>query len=67
MSVDLVDELGQEGALDAQQATVEHGTAEQTAKDVLATLVAGKEPSEIIKSTAREWSAMVRREQLAPE
>ena len=43
LSVDLVDELGQEGALDAQQATVEHGTAEQTAKDVLATLVAGKD------------------------
>ena len=28
LSVDLVDELGQEGALDAQQAAVEHGTAE---------------------------------------
>ena len=43
LSVDLVDELGQEGALDAQQATVEHGTAEQTAKDVLATLVTGQD------------------------
>ena len=43
LSVDLVDELGQEGALDAQQATVEHGTAEQAAKDVLATLVTGQD------------------------
>ena len=43
LSVDLVDELGQEGALDAQQATVEHGTAEQAAKDVLATLVTGED------------------------
>ena len=43
LSVDLVDELGQEGALDAQQATVEHGTAEQTAKDVLTTLVTGED------------------------
>ena len=43
LSVDLVDELGQEGALDAQQATVEHGAAEQAAKDVLATLVTGKD------------------------
>ena len=43
LSVDLVDELGQEGTLDTQQATVEHGTAEQTAKDVLATLVTGED------------------------
>ena len=43
LSIDLVDELGQEGTLDAQQATVEHGTAEQTAKDVLAALVAGQD------------------------
>ena len=43
LSVDLVDKLGQEGALDAQQTTVEHGTAEQAAKDVLATLVAGQD------------------------
>ena len=43
LSVDFVDELGQEGALDAQQATVEHGTTEQAAKDVLATLVTGKD------------------------
>ena len=43
LGVDLVDELGQEGALDAQQTTVEHGATEQTAKDVLATLVAGKD------------------------
>ena len=43
LSVDLVDELGQEGALDAQQATMEHGAAEQTAKDVLAALVTGKD------------------------
>ena len=43
LSVNLVDELGQEGALDAQQATVEHGTTEQAAKDVLATLVTGKD------------------------
>ena len=43
LSVDLVDELGQEGTLDAQQAAVEHGTAEQTAKDVLATLVTGED------------------------
>ena len=42
LGVDLVNELGQEGALDAQQATVEHGTAEQAAKDVLATLVTGE-------------------------
>ena len=43
LSVNLVDELGQEGALDAQQATVEHGAAEQAAKNVLATLVTGKD------------------------
>ena len=43
LSVDLVDELGQEGALDAQQATVEHGAAEQAAKDVLAALVTGED------------------------
>ena len=43
LSVDLIDKLGQEGALDAQQATVEHGTTEQAAKDVLATLVTGKD------------------------
>ena len=43
LSVNLVNELGQEGALDAQQATVEHGTTEQAAKDVLATLVTGKD------------------------
>ena len=43
LSVDLVDKLGQEGALDAQQATVEHGAAEQAAKDVLATLVTGED------------------------
>ena len=43
LSVDFVDELGQEGALDAQQATVEHGAAEQAAKDVLATLVTGQD------------------------
>ena len=43
LSVDLVDELGQEGALDAQQATVENGTAEQATKDVLATLVTGQD------------------------
>ena len=43
LSVDLVDELGQEGTLDAQQAAVEHGAAEQAAKDVLATLVTGKD------------------------
>ena len=43
LSVDLVDELGQEGALDAQQAAVEHGTAEQATKDVLATLVTGQD------------------------
>ena len=43
LSVDLVDELSQEGALDAQQATVEHGAAEQAAKDVLATLVTGQD------------------------
>ena len=43
LSVDLVDELGQEGALDAQQATVEHGAAEQATKDVLATLVTGQD------------------------
>ena len=43
LSVDLVDKLGQEGALDAQQATVEHGAAEQAAKDVLATLVTGQD------------------------
>ena len=67
LSVDLVDKLGQEGALDAQQATVEHGTAEQAAQNILATLVTGRIPSEIIKSTAREWSAMMRRERLAPE
>ncbi len=67
LSVDFVDELGQEGALDAQQATVEHGTTEQAAKDVLATLVTGKDAVEIMKSTAREWSAMMRRERLAPE
>ena len=42
LSVDLVDKLGQEGALDAQQTTVEHGAAEQAAKDVLATLVTGE-------------------------
>ena len=42
LGVDLINELGQEGALDAQQATVEHGTAEQAAKDVLATLVTGE-------------------------
>ena len=43
LSVDLVDELGQEGALDAQQATVEHGAAEQAAQDVLATLITGQD------------------------
>ena len=43
LSVDLVDKLGQEGALDTQQATVEHGTAEQASKDVLATLVTGQD------------------------
>ena len=43
LSVDLIDELGQEGALDAQQAAVEHGAAEQAAQDVLATLVAGQD------------------------
>ena len=43
LSVDLVDKLGQEGALDAQQATVEHGAAEQAAKDVLAALVTGED------------------------
>ena len=43
LSVNLVDELGQEGALDAQQATVEHGAAEQAAKDVLASLVTGED------------------------
>ena len=43
LSVDLVDKLGQEGALDAQQAAVEHGTTEQTAQNVLATLVTGKD------------------------
>ena len=43
LSVDLVDKLGQEGTLDAQQATVEHGAAEQAAKDVLTTLVTGKD------------------------
>ena len=43
LSVNLVDELGQEGALDAQQAAVEHGAAEQTAKDVLAALVTGQD------------------------
>ena len=43
LSVDLVDELGQEGALDTQQATVEHGAAEQAAKDVLAALVTGED------------------------
>ena len=43
LSVDFVDELGQEGALDAQQATVEHGTAEQAAKDVLTALVTGQD------------------------
>ena len=43
LSVNLVDELGQESALDAQQATVEHGTTEQAAKDVLATLVTGED------------------------
>ena len=43
LSVDLVDKLGQEGTLDAQQATVEHGAAEQAAKDVLAALVAGQD------------------------
>ena len=43
LSVDLVDKLGQEGALDTQQTTVEHGTAEQAAKDVLAALVTGKD------------------------
>ena len=43
LSVDLVDELGQEGALDAQQAAVEHGAAEQAAQDVLATLITGQD------------------------
>ena len=42
LGVDLVDELGQEGALDAQQTTVEHGAAEQAAKNILATLVTGE-------------------------
>ena len=43
LSVNLVDELGQEGALDAQQAAVEHGAAEQAAQDVLAALVTGQD------------------------
>ena len=43
LSVDLVDELGQEGALDAQQAAVEHGATEQATQDVLAALVAGQD------------------------
>ena len=43
LSVDLVDELGQEGTLDAQQAAVEHGATEQAAQDVLAALVTGQD------------------------
>ena len=43
LSVDFVDKLGQEGALNAQQAAVEHGATEQAAQDVLATLVTGQD------------------------
>ena len=39
-AVNLVDERGEESALDAQQAAVEDGTAQQAAQDVLAALVA---------------------------
>ena len=43
LSVDFVDKLGQEGALNAQQAAVEHGATEQAAQDVLAALVTGQD------------------------
>lgn len=67
LSVDLVDELGQEGALDAQQATVEHGAAEQAAKDVLATLVTGQDAVRDHEVDGTGVVAMMRRERLAPE
>ena len=43
-AVDLVDELPQEGAGDAQQPAVEDGAAQQAAQHVAATLVARKDP-----------------------
>lgn len=67
LSVDLVDELGQEGASMPSRRPWNTARRSRRRRTYSRPSLPGRMPSEIIKSTAREWSAMMRREQLAPE